>query len=532
MTNSSAETILELRNVTKGLYDSSGRTISKDVIVLDSVNFDVRQGEVHVLLGENGAGKSTLMKILCGAVPADSGEILLYGKQVHIDRPRRAHELGVSLVTQEFSLCPNLSVAENTLLGREPASGPFGRVDATTRLAETQRYLGRLGVDVDPRAMVKDLNVPQRQVVEIAKALSHNPKILVMDEPTASLADDQVDQLFAIIRELTRQKVSIVYISHRLNELKQIGDRVTVLRDGQTIGTLDVAEADLDVLIQMMVGRTISNMFPRDVCTPGAMALEVSHLERRGVLHDVNLTVREGEIVGLAGIAGAGRTELARAIFGADPRDAGDVRVFGRPLKGGSPAESIACGLGLLPEDRQRHGLVALVSVADNTVHVAMNALAWHGWLGHGARRRAAAGFVKDLDMAVSSLDQEARFLSGGTQQKLVLAKWLCAKSKIFIFDEPTRGIDVGAKASIHELMNELAKKGAAILMISSELAEVVGMSDRIYVMSKGRIAKELFRGQTNSEEILGYAMGKHEATAPKNGVGILSGKGGIREAG
>jgi len=507
----SAQTILELRNVTKGLYDISGRTISKDVIVLHSVNFEVRAGEVHILLGENGAGKSTLMKILCGAVPADSGQILLDGNEVRIDRPRKAHELGVSLIAQEFSLCPNLTVAQNMFLGREPVKGAMGTIDAATLEREAQRYLDRLKVDVDPAAKVQDLNVPQRQVVEIAKALSYNPRILVMDEPTAALADDQVDQLFAIIRELTHQGVSIIYISHRLNELHRVGDRVTVLRDGQTVGTVNVRDASLDTLIQMMVGRAIANMFPRDINEAGDAALEVVNLQRGRVLRDISLKVRCGEIVGLAGITGAGRTELARAIFGADPYDSGEVRVFGEVLQGGSPRNSVAHGIGLLPEDRQRHGLVALVSVADNIVHVAMGKMSTHGWLGHRIRRAVAAKFVKNLDMAVSSLDQDARFLSGGTQQKLVLAKWLCAQSKIFIFDEPTRGIDVGAKAAIHALMNEMAKQGAAILMISSELPEILGMSDRICVMNKGQIVAELPRGRTTSEEILGYAMGKHE---------------------
>ena len=511
MEGPSTGTVLELRNVVKGLYDTTGRTISKDVIVLHSVNLDVRQGEVHILLGENGAGKSTLMKILCGAVPADSGQILLDGKEVRIARPRKAHELGVSLIAQEFSLCPNLSVAQNIFLAREPVKGLFGTVDSATLEREARRYLDRLKVDIDPSAKVNDLNVPQQQMVEIAKSLSYEPRILVMDEPTAALADDQVDQLFEVIHELARQGVSIIYISHRLNEVHRIGDRITVLRDGRTVGTVNVDEVQLDTLIQMMVGRAITNMFPRDIIEAGEVALEVMNLSRGSVLRDVSLTVRCGEIVGLAGITGAGRTELARAIFGADPYDSGEIRVFGEVVKGGFPERSIRQGIGLLPEDRQRYGLVSLVSVADNVVHVAMSKLSWHGWLGRRIRHVVAGEFVKSLDMAVSSLDQDARFLSGGTQQKLVLAKWLCAQSRVFIFDEPTRGIDVGAKAAIHALMNDLVKQGAAILMISSELPEISGMSDRIYVMNKGQIVAELARGETDSEEILGYAMGRHE---------------------
>lgn len=511
MTNPPIENVLELRGVTKGLYDISGRTINSEVSVLKSVNFEVRRGEVHILLGENGAGKSTLMKILCGAIPADSGQVLLKGQEVRVDQPRKAQELGVSLVAQEFSLCPNLNVSQSIFLGREPVKGLFQTVDTSQLNQAAQHYLSRLGVDIDPTARVKDLTVPQRQMVEIAKALSHNPEILVMDEPTAALADDQVERLFTVIRELKRQGVSIIYISHRLGELHQIGDRVTVLRDGQTVGTVNINETSVDALIEMMVGRTISDMFPRTPGNPGPMALEVINLERRGILHQINLNVRSGEIVGLAGIVGAGRSELARAIFGADPFDAGEIKVFGKSIKAGTPQSSIRQGIGLLPEDRQRQGIVPLVSVADNMVHVAMGKLAWHGWLGHGKRREVAKKYINQLDMAVSSTDQEARFLSGGTQQKLVLGKWLCAASRVFIFDEPTRGIDVGAKTAIHSLMNELANQGAAILMISSELPEILGMSDRIYVMNKGRVVAELKRGQTSSEEILGFAMGKHE---------------------
>ena len=504
--------LLALQNITKGLYDVSGRTINKHVIVLKSVNFDIRPGEVHVFLGENGAGKSTLMKILCGAVPADSGSIYYNGAEVNIDNPHIAHELGVGLVAQEFSLFPNLTVAQNIFLGREPLKGLWGTIDQDRLQKDASEQLARLKIDIDITAYVKDLTVAQQQMVEIAKALSLYPKVLILDEPTSALADDQVEQLFTVIRTLIKKDVSIIYITHKLNEVLEIGDRVTVLRDGQTVGTEEVSHiSDMDNIVQMMVGQKLENLFQRSSISPGEKALEVKNLHRKGVLNDINLHVLCGEIVGLAGIVGAGRTELARVIFGADTYDSGEIWVFGQPMKAASPIQSITHGIGFLPEDRARQGIVPLCSVMENINHVVMRQLAWKGWIGKRQRREVAAKSVSDLSIVVSSLQQEVRYLSGGNQQKVVLAKWLSARSKMFIFDEPTRGIDVGVKAAIYALMDELAKSGAAILMISSELPEIIGMSDRIYVMREGKIAAEMKRGEIHGEDILHYAMGGHD---------------------
>ncbi len=500
---------MRLMGITKGLYDASGQTINKRMTVLDGVNFDIRQGEVHVLLGENGAGKSTLIKILCGAVPADKGSLEINGQPVVIRGTHEAQGLGIGLVAQELSLCPNLNVYQNIFLGREPRKGPLGGVDTRTMRSEAARHLARLHTDIDVGLDVQQLSIAQQQMVEIAKALSMDARILILDEPTSALADNQVKELFAVIRVLVAGGVSIVYITHKLGEVFEIGHRVTVLRDGMTVATKDVAEIeDVDELVRMMLGQKLEHVMKRTQAPKGDTALQVDHLSTRGVLHDVSLTVRGGEIVGIAGIVGAGRTELVRAVFGADAFDAGTVSIFGKPVRHHQPAAMISMGLGLIPEDRKRQGIVPMCTVAENVSHVAMSRIARHGWLSKAARRRTARRHVERLGITVSSVDQEVRYLSGGNQQKVVLSKWLEAQSRIFIFDEPTRGIDVGAKAAIYGLLDELARGGAAILLISSELQEIVGLSDRIYVMRAGRIVKEIDREEINGEEILHYAMG------------------------
>jgi ribose transport system ATP-binding protein len=500
---------MRLVGITKGLYDASGQTINRKMTVLDGVNFDIRQGEVHVLLGENGAGKSTLIKILCGAVPADKGSLEIDGKPVVIRGTHEAQKLGIGLVAQELSLCPNLNVFQNIFLGREPRHGIFGGVDARKMRAEAQRQLARLHTDIDVGLGVQELSIAQQQMVEIAKALSMDARILILDEPTSALADNQVKELFAVIRSLVESGVSVVYITHKLGEVFEIGHRVTVLRDGMTVATKDVSEVEgVDELVRMMIGQKLEHVMKRSEATKGDVALQVDHLTTSGVLEDVSLTVHSGEIVGIAGIVGAGRTELVRAIFGADPSDSGSVSIFGKPVRRRAPAALIGLGLGFIPEDRKRQGIVPMCTVAENVSHAAMSQIARHGWLTRSARRRTARRHVEQLGITVSSVDQEVRYLSGGNQQKVVLSKWLEAKSRIFIFDEPTRGIDVGAKAAIYGLLDELARGGAAILLISSELQEVVGLSDRIYVMRAGRIVKEISREQINGEEVLHYAMG------------------------
>jgi ribose transport system ATP-binding protein len=500
---------MRLIGITKGLYDASGLTINKRTSVLENVNFDISEGEVHVLLGENGAGKSTLIKILCGAVPADHGRFEVRGIPATVRSTRDAQRLGIGLVAQELSLCPNLTVFQNISLGREPRKNRLGSIDAKKMKAEAQRQLDRLQTRIDVGIEVSQLSIAQQQMVEIAKALSMEAKVLILDEPTSALADNQVRKLFEVIRALVAEGVSIIYITHKLGEVFEIGHRVTVLRDGMTVGTKSVAEVDgVDELVRMMLGQKLDHVMKRTRAARGEMALEVEHLGISGVLEDVSLAVRCGEIVGIAGIVGAGRTELVRAIFGADPFDSGTVSVFGRKVRHASPADMIRLGVGLIPEDRKRQGVVPMCTVAENVTHVAMAFLARHGWLSKKVRRRTGQRYVTQLDMAVSSVDQEVRYLSGGNQQKVVLSKWLEARSRIFIFDEPTRGIDIGAKTAIYALIDELARTGAAILLISSELPEVIGLSDRIYVMRSGRIVKEIDREKASGEEILHYAMG------------------------
>ena len=479
------------------------------VKALDDVSFDLRRGEVHMLIGENGAGKSTLIKILAGAHRHDTGRIVINGQLAEIQTPAQALAQGVSVIYQEFNLVPHLNVAQNIFLGREPRHARFpGLIDHARMIAESQALLESLGVDIDPRATVHYLGVAQQQMVEVAKALSVNAQIVVMDEPTSALTTREIEQLFAAIRRLTARGVGVIYISHRLEEVFQIGDRVTVLRDGRWIATTKVHEATMEAIIQAMVGRNIERLFPRDfMAEKGDVALSVRNLHRHGVLQDINMTVRCGEIVGLAGLVGAGRTELARVIFGADPYDAGEVMIFGRTVRG-SPATSVAIGVGFLPEDRKREGLALILPMRENVVVASLRRLFPSGIIQRVKERSVVTDFVKSLDIATPSINRMTKFLSGGTQQKVVLAKWLCTQSRFLIFDEPTRGIDVGAKAEIHQLMNELVKQGAAILMISSELPEILNMSDRIYVMHKGRISKEVSREEATQEAILRHAMG------------------------
>ena len=482
------------------------------VLALDKVDFDLMHGEVHVLLGENGAGKSTLMKVLAGAYQPDAGKITIEGQEVRVANPRQARKLGVRIIYQEFNLIPYMNVAQNIFLGRFPLR--WGLLDHTKMHAESRKLLSGLNMDIDTNAKVVNLGVAQQQMVEVAKALSLNSRILIMDEPTASLTEREIEQLFATIHRLKKQGIGIVYISHRLQEVHQIGDRVTVLRDGKFIGTRQVNQVTVDELINMMVGRQITQMFPRDYQPQGAEALRVDNLSSGNKLREVALRVHCGEIVGLAGLVGSGRTELARAVFGADPYDAGSVFVFGKPVKAGSPAKMVELGVGLLPEDRKAQGLALILPLAENVVMASLRQLFPRRFVDTGKERQVVAKYVQDLRIATPSISRLAQYLSGGTQQKVVLAKWLCTHSRIFIFDEPTRGIDVGAKAEIHGFMNELVNQGAAVLMISSDLPEILGMSDRVYVMRQGRIVAEVPRQETTQECIDAYAKRQDFASA------------------
>ncbi len=493
------EFLLEMRGITKQF---------PGVMALKGAQLSLRPGEVLCLLGENGAGKSTLMKILSGAQHQDSGDILIGGEVVRIQSPHHAQELGISMIYQEFNLSPFLSVAENLFLGRQPLVGKTPFV-AWGRLREQAReVLGRIGVNIDVRRTVNTLSVAEQQMVEIAKALTVDARIIVMDEPSATLTDHELHALFDLIRVLRRQGMGIIYISHRLEEVFTIGDRVTVMRDGEHVATKAVCDLDRESIIRMMVGRELKDEFPKEVFEVGAERLRVNGLARRGAFEKVSFTLRQGEIVGLTGLVGAGRTEVARAIFGADKITAGELILDGKPVQIRKPADAIAQGIGLLTEDRKGQGLVLGMSVAQNTTLSNLRAISAGPFLKRGEERAVAAKYVDELHIKTPGIHQAAQNLSGGNQQKVVLAKWLFTQSKVLIFDEPTRGIDVGAKVEIYKLMNELVRQGVCILMISSELPEILGMCDRILVMHEGRLRGELSRADATQEKIMHLATG------------------------
>jgi ribose transport system ATP-binding protein len=478
------------------------------VLALDEVSLSVQPGEVHALLGENGAGKSTLMKILAGAQSKDSGEILLSGQVAHIDSPQKAMELGISIIYQEFNLVPYLSAGENIYLGREPRAALPGFVDFRKLYSDAQGVLDKLGVKIDARAPVYTLSVAQQQMVEIAKATSRKSKIIVMDEPSATLTDHELHSLFNLIRQLRGEGVSVIYISHRLEEIFEICDRATIMRDGRWVATEEVKNLTRDDIIRLMVGRELKDAIPKVAAPLGKPALTVKGLNREGVLYDINFTVHQGEILGLAGLVGAGRTETARAIFGADPITSGTIEVFGQAVTVRSPQDAIKHGIGLVTEDRKQQGLILGMVVRENNTLANLTSLSSMGFVRKKEEREVAEKYRKDLAIKTPTIEQTVQNLSGGNQQKVVLAKWLFTGSKVLIFDEPTRGIDVGAKSEIYKLMNELAAEGVAIIMISSELPEVLGMSDRILVMHEGRIAGELSRDEATQEKIMHLATG------------------------
>ncbi|MHB9856885.1 sugar ABC transporter ATP-binding protein [Streptomyces sp. YIM S03343] len=474
------------------------------VVALDGVDFDLRRGEVHVLLGENGAGKSTLIKMLSGAYRPDSGRIFAGRQEVRIHGARDAERLGIATIYQEFNLVPDLTVAENIFLGRQPRR--FGMIDRKRMEADASRLLDRVGVRVSPRAKVRELGIARLQMVEIAKALNLDARVLIMDEPTAVLTSEEVEKLFQIVRRLREDGVGIIFITHHLEEIAALGDRVTVLRDGRSVGQVP-ASTPQDELVRLMVGRSIEQQYPREAADPGAPLLSVSGLTRDGVFHDVGFDVRAGEVVGVAGLVGAGRTEVARAIFGADPYNSGTVEVAGRRLPRHDVGAAMAAGVGLVPEDRKGQGLVLDASVQENLGLVTLRAASRVGWVDRRAQRTAAARIAEQLGVRMAGLGQHVRTLSGGNQQKVVIGKWLLADTKVLILDEPTRGIDVGAKVEIYQLINELTAAGHAVLMISSDLPEVLGMSDRVLVMNQGRIAGELPAHEATQDTVMALAV-------------------------
>ncbi|MFG2308531.1 sugar ABC transporter ATP-binding protein [Streptomyces sp. NPDC048566] len=492
------------------------------VVALDSVGFDLRRGEVHVLLGENGAGKSTLIKMLSGAYRPDAGRVLVDGEEVRIHGAEDSERLGIATIHQEFNLVPDLTVAENIFLGRQPRR--FGLIDRTRMEADAARLLERVGVNVSPRARVRELGVARLQMVEIAKALSLEARVLIMDEPTAVLTSGEVDRLFRIVRRLRDDGVGIVFITHHLDEIAALGDRVTVIRDGRSVGRVPASTPE-DELVRLMVGRSIEQQYPRERPDTGEALLTVEGLTRNGVFHDVSFEVRAGEVVGIAGLVGAGRTEVVRAVFGADPYDGGSVTVAGSGgLRRGDVSAALEAGIGLVPEDRKGQGLLLDASVEENIGLVSLRSATRRGLVDLKGQRAAAGEIARRLGVRMAGPGQLVRTLSGGNQQKVVIGKWLLADTRVLILDEPTRGIDVGAKVEIYQLVNELTAAGAAVLMISSDLPEVLGMSDRVLVMAQGRIAGELSAAEATQDSVMALAVGT-PATAHRNDTTNENGK-------
>jgi ribose transport system ATP-binding protein len=503
--NEQAEYILRMEGISKAF---------PGVQALDNVDFEVAKGEVVALIGENGAGKSTLMKILCGAYRKDSGHILLDGKETEIESPHHAQQLNISIIYQEFNLTPNQSAAANIFLSREPRQRGVGRlfnfVDRRRMEEEAQQHLDRVGARLPSTALIRDLSVAEQQMVEVAKALAVDARIIIMDEPTSALGEDEVETLFDIIQTLKQQGIAVIFITHRMEEIFRIADRVVVLRDGKRVGDLLIAEASPEEIIHMMVGRELAtDMFHKEEAEVGETLFEVRNLTGRGAVKDVSFTLRRGEILGFAGLVGAGRTETARLLFGVDRKEAGETLIEGKPVRINSPEDAVNAGLGLVPEDRGNQGLVLMLTVQDNVVLPTLDEHARVGWVNRQALRKTAKNYVDRLNIRTPSLLQKAMYLSGGNQQKVVVAKWLASNPRVLILDEPTRGIDVGAKAEVHALMSQLAQAGIGIIMISSELPEILGMSDRILVMSEGRVAAILDQEEATQEVIMTYASGE-----------------------
>lgn len=490
------EYIVELKDITKRF---------PGVLALDKVQFNLKKGEVMALLGENGAGKSTLMKILSGVYTRDGGTVKILGKEYGDLTPKQAQEIGVAIIHQELNMCSHLTVAENIFLGRERIHS--GMLNNKEMNGEAARLLKELNIELDPNVLVGSLPVSKQQMVEIAKALSCNAKILIMDEPTSALTSKEIDDLFAIIRQLKANGCGIVYISHRLEELAHIADRVTIMRDGKYILTSPFKDISMDDIITNMVGREITEKFPRVTCKKGKKILEVKNLNAGRMVRNVNLSVYEGEILGIAGLMGAGRTETTRAIFGIDKKESGTIILDGKELKIHGPNDAIRHGIVLAPEDRKKDGLCTRLSVQDNislpNLDIICNGL---GVINKKKEKEMSGKAVKDLQIKLPNVQVNAGSLSGGNQQKVVVGKWLARQSRVVIFDEPTRGIDVAAKVEIYNLMNELKKAGIGVVFVSSEMPEVLGISDRIIVMCDGRVTGELMTSEATQDQVLKYA--------------------------
>ncbi len=494
---SDTDIVVEVRHLSKSF---------PGVRALQDVNLRIRRGEVHAIVGENGAGKSTLIKILTGAHAKDSGEILLDGRPVEISSPAEAQRLGLAAIYQEVTLVPDMSVAENITLGRHP--GRFGLLDRAEMEQRAAGALAMLDERINLHTSVRRLSAALQQMVAVAKTLVQEARILIMDEPTAALPQREIERLFRVIRRLRGQGVTFIYISHRLEEIFQIADHVTILRDGRVVSDFPVSEVDIDRVISLMIGRQLTEFFPRDRHAIGEELLHVEHLSAPPRFDDVSFTLRRGEILGIAGMVGSGRTELVRALFGADPVAAGRLVLHGREVRLANPQRAIANGIGLLPEERKAQALVLSLSVRDNISLAILDRLARIGLIDQSAQTGIVSDLVRRLDIRTPSLQQLAMYLSGGNQQKTVLARWLASRSSVLIFDEPTRGIDVGTKAEIYRLMSAICGQGGAIIMVSSDMPELLSMSDRILVMRQGRVVGELTGAAATEERVLNLALG------------------------
>lgn len=477
------------------------------VKALDKCQFNLKAGEVHALVGENGAGKSTLMKVLTGVHQEDAGTIFFKGKKVKINSPRKAQNLGISIIYQELNLMPHLTVAENVYIGREAKKNKLF-IDKKKLNQKTKDFLNMLNINLDPQARVKDLTVAKQQMVEIIKALSYQAEVLIMDEPTASLTDSEIEDLFRIVKKLRSEGVGIIYISHRLEELKEISDRITVMRNGNYIDTVATADIEIDKIINMMVGREVyATSNNKSSKNENEIILEVKNLTRKGVFKNINFNLKKGEILGMSGLVGAGRTEVARAIFGADKIDAGEIYVHGKKVNIDSPSKSVEVGIGYLSEDRKRYGLALGRDVATNIVLANLKEyMNKFGFIKENKIKKVAQNKVEQLAIKTPNLKQDVKNLSGGNQQKVVIGKWLDRDSEILIFDEPTRGIDVGAKNEIYKLLNSLVEEGKSVIMISSELPEILRMSHRILVMCEGEVTGQLNIEEASKEKIMKFA--------------------------
>jgi len=493
--------LLQMRGITKRFPGT---------LALDQAQLDLEAGEIHAVLGENGAGKSTLMKVLCGVHVPEEGEIRLNGEVVHFPNPRDALAHGIAIVHQELSLVPQLSVGENIFPGRLPTNA-LGMVRYGQLFKEARVALDRLNLDIDPRTPLNALSVANQQLVEIAKVLSTDCKVLILDEPTSALTDSEAETLLDLLREVAASGVGILYISHKLNEIFALANRITVLRDGEYIGTRVTDEVSVEQIIQMMVGREIGNIYPEKSNERGEPLFEVRDLRRLGQRTPNEFTLYKGEILGIAGLIGSGRSEMARAIFGADPKASGEIILHGKPLKISLPSDAIRNGIGYLPEDRKAAGLYLDMGVKVNIEAANLPAVSMGGFIMPNRERSMARDYVKQLNISTPHIEQDVRRLSGGNQQKTPVAKWLAIQPQVLIVDEPTRGVDVGAKSEIHRLLRELAENGIGVIMISSELPEILGMSDRVLVMREGNIVADLPGSAATEEEIMTYASGQEQ---------------------